>query len=114
MPYIEFKTNTSLTKEKQISLKSKLADALSSSFPGKSENWLMISFSPDTSMFFGGSDKPCVMIDISIFGNQSKKSYDKMTAEVCSLVEKECSIPADRVYVKYSEYDKWGFDGSNF
>ena len=37
-----------------------------------------------------------------------------MTAAVCELIEKECGIPSDRVYIKYTEYDKWGWNGSNF
>ena len=54
------------------------------------------------------------MIDVSIFGSQLKKNYDKMTAAVTELVAKECAIPAARIYVKYTEYDKWGWNGSNF
>ena len=38
--------------------------------------------------------------------------YD--VAAVCALIEAECGIPASRVYVKYTEYDKWGWNGSNF
>lgn len=114
MPYIEAKTNITLTKEKTDVLKSKLAEVLAQSFPGKTENWLMLNFVYDCNMYFGGSDKPCIMIDISIFGGQTDKSYDKMTAAVCELIEKECGIPANRTYVKYSEYDHWGWNGGNF
>ena len=34
--------------------------------------------------------------------------------EACVAVLAPHGIPADRVYVKYTEYDKWGWNGSNF
>ena len=54
------------------------------------------------------------MVDVSIFGPQTKKNYGKMTAAVTDLIAKACGIPADRIYVKYTEYDKWGWNGGNF
>lgn len=114
MPYIDVKTNISTDKTMKESLKTELTKALENSFPGKTERWLMLNFTSDCEMYFAGSDKPCMMVDISIFGSQSDKNYDKMTAAVCELVESVCKIPQDRVYVKYSEYTHWGFGGSNF
>ena len=54
------------------------------------------------------------MVDVSIFGPQTKKNYGKMTAAVTDLIAEACGIPADRIYVKYTEYDKWGWNGGNF
>lgn len=93
MPYIELKTNIALTHEKEDFLKSKIADVLASSFPGKTENWLMVRFDRRSEMYFGGSEAPCMMIDVSIFGKQDKSGYDKMTAAACELIEKECGHP---------------------
>lgn len=114
MPYIDVKSNIVLTKEKTALLKAEFAEILASSFPGKTENWLMMSFTGEADMYFAGSDAPCMMVDIAIFGSQSDVSYDKMTAGVCSLIEKECAVPANRVYVKYREYDRWGWNNMNF
>ena len=114
VPYIEISTNASLDPAKIETLKAKIAASLAASFPGKTENWLMVRVSAGETMFFAGSPAPCMMVDISLFGAQSKANYQKMTAAVCRLAGDECGIPADRVYVKYSEYDKWGWNGSNF
>jgi len=114
MPYIDVKSNTALPKEKTALLKSKIAEILASSFPGKTENWLMMSFTGDADMYFGGSDAPCMMVDIAIFGSQSDASYDKMTADVCELLHKETDISPDRIYVKYEEVFHWGWNGANF
>ena len=114
MPFINAKTNTALTAEQEVLLKAKLADAMSASFPGKTENLLMIQFETGCHMFFAGSDAPCMMVHMDIFGAQSDKAYDKMTAAVCDLISKECGISADRIYVKYTEVDHWGWNGNNF
>ena len=114
MPFINAKTNTALTAEKEAVLKTRLAEAMSTSFPGKTENWLMIQFETGCDMFFAGSDAPCMMIHMDIFGSQSDKAYDKMTAAVCEIISAECGIPADRIYVKYAEVNRWGWNGNNF
>ena len=114
MPYIEFKTNCPLSDEKKALLKSKTAALLADSFPGKTENWLMVAFCPVDALYFSGSDAPAMMIDVSIFGQQKAAGYDRMTAALCALATAECGLPADRVYVKYTEYEHWGWNGSNF
>ena len=114
MPYIDIHANTDLSREKTAELKSEIARVLADSFPGKTENWLMLKFSGGEDMFFAGSADPCAMVDVSIFGPQTKKNYGKMTAAVMDLIVEACGIPADRIYVKYTEYDKWGWNGGNF
>ena len=52
---------------------------------------------------------------IGIFpGKASAESCDKMTDAVCAMIEVECAIPADRVYVKYAEVEHWGWNHANF
>ena len=114
MPYIDVSTNIELKKEKTEILKVKIAEVLAASFPGKTENWLMLKFRGGEDMYFGGKNDPCVMVDVSIFGGQSSKNYDKMTEAVTSVIASECGVPANRIYVKYTEYEHWGWSGSNF
>ena len=38
----------------------------------------------------------------------------KSLETVCGIYETELRIPKDRVYVKYEESDKWGWNGTNF
>ena len=113
MPYIKLTTTAKVDDAKAAALKAAFGKAIEN-FPGKTEQWLMVRVSAGETMFFAGSPAPCMMVDVSIYGAQSKANYQKMTAAVCALAEKECGIPADRVYVKYTEYDKWGWNGSNF
>ena len=114
MPFIDVKTNISLPKDKTDLLKAQIAEILAASFPGKTENWLMLNFTDNCSMYFAGSDAPCMFVDIAIFGSQSDAAYDAMTAGMCALIEKECDVSKDRVYIKYEEVSHWGWNSMNF
>ncbi|MBQ7600168.1 MAG: hypothetical protein IJU57_05805 [Clostridia bacterium] len=114
MPYIDLKTNTEVTKSTENILKSELAAALESSFPGKTEKWLMVNIEGYCTMYFAGSDQKCAMVSIDILGSQPDSGYEKMTEKVCGIVSDQLKIDPDRIYVKYSEYEKWGWNGSNF
>ena len=105
MPYISIASNVTFGADKETVLKEKIARALEASMPGKTENWLMLRFDGGQSMFFGGSNAPCVMADVCVYGKQSKESYAKLTSAVTDILSAECGIPADRIYVKYTEYD---------
>lgn len=114
MPLITAKTNVNFTKENELKLKSEFAKVLAECFPGKTENWLMIDFELGHSMYFAGSDAPCMLVTIDIFGTQADHSYDLMTEKMCALISAECNIPSNRIYIKYSEVERWGWNGGNF
>lgn len=114
MPYINVKTNAEISKKTEVALKSGIAKAMEESFPGKTESWLMVNIEGFCSMYFGGSDLPCAMFEIDIFGTQSEGAYSKMTEKICAIAEEELKVSPDRVYVKYGEYSKWGWNKMNF
>ena len=113
MPYITTKVTAPLPQEK-INALTAAYGKLIEIFPGKTERWLMLDFTGDAKMAFVGTDEPCAMVEVALFGKASDDTYDKMTAAVCALIERECAIPADRVYVKYAEVEHWGWNGGNF
>lgn len=113
MPYITTKVTTPLPQTK-IDALTKAYGKLIEIFPGKTERWLMLDFTGDAKMAFGGTTDPCAMIEIALFGKASAESCDKMTDAVCALIETECAIPADRIYVKYAEVGHWGWNHTNF
>ncbi len=114
MPYIEFKTNIDLTENDILTLKAKTADDLAASFPGKTENWLMLNFETNRTMFFAGDASPCIIANVDLFGNQKNEYYDKFTSTLTETLEKATKIPANRIYIKYTEYSHWGWNGGNF
>jgi len=113
MPYINVKTNTAVSKDAEIAIKSGLGQVITD-IPGKTENWLMVGIEPEHILYFKGDNAPAAMVDVSIFGSASSDAYSNLTASISSLLSRELSIEPSRIYVKYSEFDKWGWNGSNF
>lgn len=112
MPFVNVNTNTSITKEQETAVKTRLGSAIENL--GKTESWLMIGFHSDKPMYFKGNDAPCAFVDISVFGQSTDAQCEKMTAAVCEIMETELSIPPSRTYVKYSGTSQWGWNNTNF
>ena len=113
MPFINIKTNVKISKESEISIKSSLGEAITN-IPGKSEAWLMVGLEPEYILYFKGEDSPAAMVEVRIFGGANRPSYNKMTSEICRILNYELGIPQDRIYVKYTETENWGWNGANF
>ncbi len=112
MPFINTTTNVSVSPEKEIMLKAKFGSAIE--LLGKSESWLMLAFNDNADMYFKGNDAPAAFVDISVFGKSTYAQCEAMTKEICKIMVEELSLPADRVYVKYSGTNQWGWNNMNF
>ena len=113
MPYIDMKTNVKLSDDQFESLKTSFGKDIES-IPGKTESRLMVEILDGQKMWFKGSDEACAMIDVAAFGALSSAACNKMTACVTETVASKTGISPDRIYVKYSGFDNWGCNGSNF
>ncbi len=113
MPFINTKYSSAITAEQEEKIKSALGQAVSNL--GKSESWLMVGFEPECSLYFKGEkSEKIAFVEVSLFGNASRAAYDKMTGEICRILGDVLGVPADKVYVKYSPTDNWGWNGGNF
>ena len=114
MPYINTKTTATISKAQEIELKEAFGKAIEL-IPGKSEAWLMLEFSDNCRMAFKGTQSPDIAIlEVAILGKAKSADYDKLTAQLCNDVNTILGVPTDRIYIKYSEHDCWGFDRINF
>lgn len=113
MPFINTKYSSDITPEQEIEIKSALAEAVR--ILGKTETWLMVGFEPNCSLYFRGekSDK-IAFVDVSLYGGAPSSAYGEMTGEICRILNKALGVPADKVYVKYSPTENWGWNGGNF
>ncbi len=113
MPFINTKYSSAITPDQEEKIKSALGQAVSNL--GKSESWLMVGFEPNCSLYFKGEkSEKIAYVEVSLFGNASRAAYDKMTGEICKILGDVLGVPADKVYVKYSPTDNWGWNGGNF
>ena len=114
MPIINVKLNTPLSEQKEAAVKTKLGEAIST-FPGKSEYWLMLNFTDNSRMWFRGYNSfPMAMVEIKLFGSAEADLCNQMTETVSRLLREELNISPDHVYVKYEFVDTWGWNGENF
>jgi phenylpyruvate tautomerase PptA (4-oxalocrotonate tautomerase family) len=114
MPYISTKTTVTISPEKKELIKQKLGKAIEL-LPGKSENWLMLSFDEDSSMYFKGSnEKPLAFVEVKIFGKSTAEAFARLTKAITEILHEELNIQPDCIFVKYEEVSVWGWNGNNF
>ena len=114
MPYINLKTTKTLTPENCEKIKNAFGKAIEC-FPGKTEAWLMVGIEDGVKLWFKGDDsKDTAIVDVELLGSVSKEGSEKMTVEVCNILQNELGISPDRIYVKYKGYADWGWNNMNF
>ncbi len=114
MPYISCKISKTLTDAEKTALKAGLGKAITA-IPGKSETYLMVSIEDGCDLWLAGkNDSPLAMLEVKILGHAKAADFDKMTGVICKLLEGDFGIPAAGVYVAYSEFEHWGWNGHNF
>ena len=113
MPFINIKTNQSVSTAQQEVIKSGLGKAISA-LSGKSEQWLMVGIEPDYILYHQGSAHPCAMVEVQVYGNASASDCNKLTGHISKLLHTELQIPENRIYVSYTYTPNWGWNGSNF
>ncbi len=112
MPFINVKTNTAVSKNKEAAIKSALGEAITT-IPGKSETWLMVGIEPEYTLYFQGTDEPAAMVEVSVYGSVPSSATNALTGKISSIISDELSISPSRIYVKYSQTPDWGWNGSN-
>lgn len=113
MPYISTQVSCPLTHDTEQSLKTAFGEAIAC-LPGKTEEYLMLSFTERARLWFGGSDAPAAMIEVSVFGSFPHAAAGELTARLTSAVSDTLFIPRDRIYVKFSSTSEWGWGGEMF
>lgn len=113
MPFINTKVTTEITKEKEEILKAELGKAIT--LIGKGEAYLMLGFEGNCRLWLGGkNDTDMAFVEVSLLGHTTKDKAEKLTSAICDIMEAELGIKGDKVYVKYSETDLWGYNGFMF
>jgi len=113
MPFINTKVTTEITKEKEEILKAELGKAIT--LIDKGEAYLMLGFEDNCRLWLGGkNDTDMAFVEVSLLGHTTKDKAEKLTSAICDIMEAELGIKGDKVYVKYSETDLWGYNGFMF
>ncbi len=74
----------------------------------------MVGLEDNCDLYFQGSNaEPAAFIEVKVFGGFTDAASEKMTAELCRIYGEELGISASRIYIKYEEVERWGWNGSN-
>lgn len=113
MPFINTCVTTEITHEKEEILKAKLGKAIA--LIGKPEAYLMLKFEENCRLWFAGENcEEAAYVEVALLHSAPKASYQKLTEAICEILNEELAIPANRIYVKYSETEFWGWDKMMF
>ncbi|MBR3268944.1 MAG: hypothetical protein IKI58_09550 [Oscillospiraceae bacterium] len=113
MPFINVKTNRTVSADAAEQIKSQLGQAITA-VPGKSEGWLMVGIEGGSTLFFRGTDEPAAMVQVSLYGGASSNALNTLTAHITGILTDSLGIDSDRIYVSYAATNDWGWNGSNF
>jgi hypothetical protein len=64
--------------------------------------------------FKGDNSADTAMVEVELLGDVNASASETMTARVCDILEETLGISPARVYVKYTGYRNWGWNGGNF
>jgi phenylpyruvate tautomerase PptA (4-oxalocrotonate tautomerase family) len=113
MPFIDSKITLKVEDTLKEELKTELGKLIGTI--GKPESYLMVGIDDDYDLWFAGNKlEKGAYVSVSLFGNASRDSYDKLTGQICDLFAEKLGIPGDKVYVTYHAVNDWGWNGSNF
>lgn len=112
MPYINTITSIGINGRKQQIIKERMGKAIEL-IPGKSEDWLMLSFRDNVDMFFKGEDEPCAVCQVKLYGSAQEEDYARLTEALTDILYEELAIPMERIYITYEEISTWGWNGGN-
>lgn len=114
MPYLKFNTNLEIPAAKAASIAREFSSLLVRE-TSKPERYVMVEVAAGKAMIFGGNDQPLAYLECKSIGMTSLQ-VKALAASLPDLLHRQLSIPADRVYIEFSNCSAecWGWNGSTF
>jgi phenylpyruvate tautomerase PptA (4-oxalocrotonate tautomerase family) len=114
MPYLKIQTNQPLTDSARQQFLTKSSTVVAEGL-GKPERYVMVSFEPAVPMLFAGNAEPCAYLELKSIGLPEARTGE-LSQALCELAEQELGVPADRVYIEFSDAPRrmWGWDRGTF
>lgn len=113
MPFIDSRITVPVAPAQKEEIKRELGRLITTL--GKSETYLMVEIADSCDLWLGGKklDKGAY-VAVSLYGDAPAAAYDKLTGQICALLQDKLGIPGDAVYVTYHPVTDWGWNGRNF
>ena len=114
MPLLNIQTNRETDAVQRTEL-IKTASAAVAELLGKPERYVMVSFTQNPDMLFGGDDAPLAYLELKSIGLPGERTSD-ISAALCALMDSRLGIPKERVYIEFADAARsmWGWNGGTF
>ena len=113
MPFIDSRVTVSVTDRQKEEIKSELGKLITTL--NKSETYLMVSIEDGCDLWLGGKRlEKGAYVAVSLYGSAPREAYDRLTGQICDLLNEMLGIPGSAVYVTYHPVSDWGWNGQNF
>lgn len=81
--------------------------------PGKNEAALMIDISDGHTMYLAGTKREqLAYLDVKIYGSTEFEYKKEFTEAAFQTVAEATGIPADQMYLTFSQFENWGTKGT--
>lgn len=113
MPFIDVKLSKKITDSEKEQIKSDLGKSISAMH--KSESYLMVGICDGYDLYFAGNKLANgAFVSVSAFGKVNPSDTQKMTENICNILNSRLRINGSDVYVTYAGVENWGWNGNNF
>ena len=114
MPLLKLETTVALSEDIRKGLLASLSKTVAGAI-GKPEQYVMVTIS-QAAMMMSGKTGDAAFVDIRSIGGLSGEVNRKLSQQVCKLLSDSLGIPADRVYLNFTNVDagNWGWNASTF
>ena len=114
MPLLKLETTVALSEDKRKGLLASLSKTVAGTI-GKPEQYVMVTIT-QAAMSMSGKAGDAAFADIRSIGGLSSEVNRKLSQQVCQLLTDSLGIPADRVYLNFTDLKagNWGWNGSTF
>ena len=113
MPLIDSKITVKVTDSQKEELKREFGKLIATL--NKSETYLMVGIEDSYDLWLGGEKlEKGAYVAVSLYGNAPREAYDRLTGQICELLNEKLGIPGNAVYVTYHPVSDWGWNGRNF
>lgn len=114
MPLIRVTSNRQLDSMAAQTFAKDLS-AFAARLMNKPERYVMVHLHMGQIMTLGGTDEPLANIEVQTIGLPVERTGE-LSKALCEFHEKRLGIPADRVYIQFSDVpgDLWGWNSATF
>lgn len=116
MPLLRIETNQDLERvDTTASHFIRIASKHLSDLLGKSEDYIMVTFSENPAMLFGGKGQPLAYVELKSLGLPEDQTTE-ISKSLCELIFRELRIPTNQIYIEFTNGQRhmWGWDKKTF